>query len=211
LRGGNGNDVLYGGDDRDTIFGDAGSDTIYGEAGPDLLVGGMDADTLDGGAGDDELWGDSSGDTMRGGSGADLLVGGTGTDEMWGGAEGDRLYAGEGDDKLYGEGGDDALFNYSLDASGGPNPLDNTDASDVDRFDGGAGLDRIWLWGDRASYRLQVNTTDHTLEIFDVVRNGFSPGTVVARNVELIVFTVGPANEVTVESLGVPHDAWGWV
>ena len=55
------------------------------------------------------------------------------------------------------------------------------------------------------------DAADHTLEIFDNNADAFSPGTIVARNVEFIQFSDGPVRSVTAADLGVPHADWHWV
>ena len=119
---------------------------IIGTAGDDVLVGTDASDTLTGLGGADRL---------SGSGGNDVLLGGDGHDHLDGGYGNDQLTSGLGDDTLLGGDGDDIInltpwFMTRID-------VDQVDGGDGDdrvvflgdvrlgQFQGGAGIDSIWL------------------------------------------------------------------
>jgi len=128
LAGGSGNDALQGGAGNDTLSGDAGNDFLVGLAGRDTLTGGDGDDILEGGAGADRLdggagfdWADYENSTA--GVTVDLTL--TGAQKSNGDASGDIL---TGIEAIRGSAYNDRLIG---------------DATDNNRFEGGAGADYI--------------------------------------------------------------------
>lgn len=105
-----------------------GADTIIGTAFGDTIDGGDGSDSVTGGGGDDSVTGNEGDDTLTGSGGNDSLNGNHGADTVNGGVGNDSLDGGRGADILNGDDGDDVL-------SGAPND------SNVDRLDGGPGID----------------------------------------------------------------------
>ena len=169
IRAGTGDDSVLGGEGDDTIDTGAGNDTIRGDGpgvadsndraypglypadaipdnnrdfitaglGNDLVYGGDDADTLFGDGGDDTLYAGIDADSVVGGEGNDTLVGEEGSDTMDGGVGNDLLVGG-----TYTPGAGDPVAQ--------PNPLNLTDATDLDpgndrdSLSGGFGNDTIY-------------------------------------------------------------------
>jgi Ca2+-binding RTX toxin-like protein len=152
LEGGTGNDLLTGGKGGDWLDGGIGVDTASyaasedgvtvdltnnannkdGEAAGDQL---FNIENIIGTTKDDDLTGDGNGNKLGGGEGADTLDGGAGNDLLDGGLAGDTLEAGAGNDTLLGgDGSDTLLLGGNLTA--------------LDKIDGGAGGDDLYLDGD---------------------------------------------------------------
>lgn len=156
--------VDFGSDEEETITrtdGTEGDDTLTGSAGRDLIIGAAGADLLDGAAGDDQLEGGFGDDVLRGGAGNDVLLSARGEDTLEGGAGHDLLYGGVGDDLLSGDAGDDILDGgqgedtlrggagndllIGFHDSARDDVIDTPDVVDVDRLEGGAGSDLIFV------------------------------------------------------------------
>jgi Ca2+-binding RTX toxin-like protein len=133
---GNGN--AYGGYGNDSIYGSDGNNKIYGQDGDDAIsTGDSGRDSVWGGRGDDiivaqysssaTLYGEAGNDTIYGSFGNDVIDGGAGDDWLgtWGGR--DRLRGGTGDD----------TFVWLDD--------EDTSASGVSNFSGGAGRDTLFV------------------------------------------------------------------
>jgi serralysin len=169
-RGGRGDDqlvgnqlrnLLRGGDGRDRQIGGDGDDTLYGESGGDWLWGGGGSDRLDGGR---------DGDVIRGGDGRDSAIGGAGNDTMLGDDGDDRLWGGLGNDRLYGGAGNDVLKDYT--------------GNDV--YTGNDGVDRVYVMGLRAGYRLEG--FDGGTRLVDIDASDGDFGRDILRGIELVRF-----------------------
>lgn len=137
ILGNDNGDKLVGGFGDDRLGGGAGNDTLTGDAGDDVLRGFAGRDTLTGGAGDDQLEGGAGADILDGGSGFDWAVyrnstagvtvdlNVTGAQKSSGEASGDIL---SGIEAIWGSAYNDRLIG---------------DATDNNRFEGGAGADYI--------------------------------------------------------------------
>jgi len=128
LTGGFGDDALQGGAGNDTLSGDAGNDFLVGLAGRDTLTGGDGDDVLEGGTGADRLdggagfdWADYENST----AGVTVNLTLTGAQKSNGDASGDIL---TGIEAIWGSAYNDRLIG---------------DATDNNRFEGGAGADYI--------------------------------------------------------------------
>ena len=146
--GGSGSDRLsYSGKGTATLSGGVGNDTLV--LGPNVSGG-----TLNGGDGNDSLTseatssgagvtlnGHGGGDTLRGGAGNDVLSGGPGNDILEGRGGRDTVSGGDGDDLLT-----ETLSNLAAGES----------------FDGGAGFDRIILYGRSVADDFRVTTLGTT-------------------------------------------------
>lgn len=169
LEGGEGADELNGGAGNDTLIGGAGDDTYHVDSAGDVvteLAGGgrdrvialvdhvlasevEDLSLVDGvregtgnglanvitGAGGDNL--------LRGLDGNDTLLGGDGRDRLEGGAGEDTLRGGTGDDVMAGGSGNDTYY------------VDSVGDRVVEEFDGGIGIDTVWVADGIASYTLR--------------------------------------------------------
>ncbi|MGK9247973.1 hypothetical protein KXS07_36910 [Inquilinus limosus] len=170
LHGGSGNDELHGGDDNDKLYGNDDDDLIRGGAGQDWLEGGEGGDSLEGEDGQDELYGGRGNDRLHGGDdddrlhgegGDDHLVGSDGADELVGGAGADRLEGGAGvDTARYADSAEGVLVDLFNCSGWGGDAMGDTlffvenvigsAYGDIfiannltNRFDGGAGTDRV--------------------------------------------------------------------
>jgi Ca2+-binding RTX toxin-like protein/serine/threonine protein phosphatase PrpC len=120
---------------ENTRVGTASAETLTGTATSDFLHGAGGNDTIDGGAGQDLVYGGEGNDTVRGGLGDDYVFGNEGDDQLFGGDGNDYLVGGTGIDTLRGEVGNDFML-----------------YDPQDTFDGGAGIDTIYLndWRERS-------------------------------------------------------------
>jgi Ca2+-binding RTX toxin-like protein len=80
LSGTVGSDRLYGREGNDSLYGRSGDDLLVGGAGADRLEGGLGADRLSGGSGSDDLNGFDGDDIIADGPGSDVIDGGFGDD-----------------------------------------------------------------------------------------------------------------------------------
>ncbi len=135
----------------DNFAGDYGDDRMIGGGGNDKLDGWWGGNSyIDGGAGNDTLigsmgWaGSGSTDTLIGGAGNDTLSSRTGNDTLLGGTGNDTLTAeydftlGFGKDVLSGGDGNDSLRNINFNSG-----YVYAFATDVMKYDGGAGFDTL--------------------------------------------------------------------
>jgi Peptidase_C39 like family/RTX calcium-binding nonapeptide repeat (4 copies) len=123
----------------------------FGGVGADTLIGGSAADELDGGYGNDLLIGGGDNDILIGGNGDDTLSGGDGNDVLYGQVGDDRLDGGSGQDLLSGDAGNDVLL-FSADGTWDARPSPGGaalagKARSFDGFQGGEGMDRVYLSG----------------------------------------------------------------
>lgn len=174
VRGSNGRDAIQGNELDNILFGDAlaggagGNDTISAGEGDDTVYAGAGDDVVDPDLGDDLIFGGTGADTLNGGSGVDTIQGGRGADVMYGGSDtGDTVsYAGSSaavrvtityGSATTGVGGDAAGdtiggFGHVI-GSGHDDVLTDSVKPTVafgyndNRFDGGAGNDRLALGG----------------------------------------------------------------
>ncbi|MGL4490296.1 MAG: calcium-binding protein [Rhizobiaceae bacterium] len=158
IMGGAGNDVIQAGEGNDTVFGGSGDDLISGEAGDDDLFGDAGSDTLSGNAGDDLIDGGDDNDYVAGNEGDDALFGGAGDDILLGGIGKDTLTDGSGEDILNGDEGDDE---FTL-----------TNDNQVDRLDGGLGLDTLNL--STATTAIRANLTTNTVSSLETGQNAIT-------------------------------------
>lgn len=171
------NNVIEGRDGNDTLRGGAGLDTIRGENHDDLINGGAGVDKMFGGFGEDTIsWEGASGgvtatlaeDDLLEGSKLSIATGGAdankdefqgfermiGTDfadKLTGNQWHNELTGGLGNDILTGNDGDDIFYVRPGQGSG-------------DVFDGGNGLDLIWIQGD--GDMILENFQDHNIEVW---------------------------------------------
>ena len=148
----------FGGDSVDFINAAAGNDYLAGCAGDDHLFGGDGNDKIFNGCGNDRSFGGIGNDDIRGEDGTDSLYGGDGNDQLNGDAdalsglsliENDFLDGGLGDDILTGGQGMDTLIgglgNDTLVV--GPNTSNASTDLLVDQLSGGAGIDKLSVYG----------------------------------------------------------------
>jgi Ca2+-binding RTX toxin-like protein len=182
------NVVLTGTGGRDVLNGSAGADLIDGLGGPDEIRGGTGNDVIHGGDALDVLYGEEGADRIEGGAGDDQIYGGKGSDLLYGGDGNDYLSDEDGADFFYGEDGNDSLLLirgslhadlvtadggagddqisiYSLGASRfvanggtGDDTFFISALKDLATLTLGAGVDKIVLGGDNASYLLNTGT-----------------------------------------------------
>ena len=194
--GGDGNNLarLGGGDDlyahtttrlylgSESVWGELGNDGIYTAAGTDTAFGGDGNDTIYVGRNNDVAYGGLGNDNIRGEDGLDSLYGGDGNDTLNGDAdalsgtaliEDDSLDGGLGDDSLIGGYGADTLIgglgNDTLVI--GPNTSNTTTDLNVDLLFGGAGIDKLSVYGPNyyMSQAVTVILAPTTLVQFDGV------------------------------------------
>jgi Ca2+-binding RTX toxin-like protein len=192
ISGGPGDDVLNGGTAGDLLHGDEGTDTLKGNEGPDYLAEGrtaastdeLDADTFSGGPGGDRVLyrlstqgvsvdldgvaddglpteGDnvfSDVEGIEGSAAPDLLIGNDESNSLAGLGGNDSLVGRRGIDTFFGGTGNDVLFEGSEAA--------DTDALDVDNFNGDDGVDTVSYLGATAGVAVSL----------DGVRNDGRPG-----------------------------------
>lgn len=132
-------DRFVGSEAAEVVFGGAGNDRLALRGGPDIAFGGLGDDRICGGRGRDILSGGGGDDVVLGGACADVVAGGRGDDVVIGGRGDDVLIDGLGSDLLWGGAGCDVFLYSEAALIGGTTGLDH------DRFDGGAGRDRLVL------------------------------------------------------------------
>lgn len=166
LLGGSGHDRLNGGEGNDTLKGNWGNDTLYGDAGDDILRGEGGNDLVHGGAGNDDVADYYGTNTLIGGFGNDMLTGGLGRDTLIGvetafSGTGFGFGAGEVDMLRGGKGSDTFVLGNASRAyysDGDPLTIGDSDYALIKDFK--VGEDVILLHGARASYSLDIYTTD---------------------------------------------------
>jgi Ca2+-binding RTX toxin-like protein len=200
---------IVGGEGADTLSGGEGGDTLLGGAGDDLLDGGKGADRLEGGEGNDTYVVDSAGDIVKDtGGDADLVriqgdtvatyvmtegienlihegskaitvTGNALNNRIEGSTLSDTLKGGAGDDVLIGNAGDDKLL-------GGDGDDHFLEELGNDSYDGGAGVDTLYLAGSADDYGFSLPTASG-VKITGLGR------TLTVTGVEQVVFAADPA------------------
>lgn len=132
-------DIVEGTSGNDVLSGQPGRDLIYGYGGDDVIHGGSGDDLIEGGDGDDVIYGEGGSDQLYGGDGNDTIYSGDGSD--WsptgiisGGDGDDLIITGSGSQLTFGDDGNDVFI---INEDGGEV------GGDLDRHDGGAGIDTV--------------------------------------------------------------------
>lgn len=176
---------------HDQLSGGAGNDYLDGGQGNDILTGNAGIDTLVGGQGDDTLFG-SDGADMAGDHGvSNFLWGFDGDDILYGGEGADLLVGGAGRDSFYGGAGNDWIY------------LDSDD--DLAALNGGAGLDRVFVFTTDESFTLDVTAVEVEVVFGGDERNIFD-----ATGYTSTVFLIGAGGDDIVIGGEAVDVLWGY-
>ena len=129
---------------------------FYGKA--PIVLGDEAANTINGDERGEQINAGGGNDTVAGGGGNDLIYGGWGSDSLSGGDGEDLIYGGTGNDSLAGGDGND-IFRVT----------GNTDCGfeGYDKYDGGAGRDRIVAYGGKVDIGLTAFAPKNGVETVD--------------------------------------------
>ena len=129
---------------------------FYGQA--PIMLGDEAANTIDGDERGEQINAGGGNDSISAGAGNDLVYGGWGSDRVRGGDGNDLIYGGSGNDSLEGGSGED-VFRVTGSAGCG--------LEGYDRYDGGAGTDRIVAYGGKVDIGLAAFGPANSVEIVD--------------------------------------------
>ncbi|MEF8728014.1 MAG: calcium-binding protein [Accumulibacter sp.] len=134
---------------------------FYGKA--PIVLGDEAANTINGDERAEQLNAGGGNDSISAGGGNDLVYGGWGSDSVRGGEGNDLIYGGFGNDNLEGGFGDDTFRVAGIAGCG---------FEGYDRYDGGAGKDRIVAYGGKVDIGLAAFGPANGIEIVDASGTG---------------------------------------
>ncbi|MEC3862425.1 hypothetical protein VK792_14125 [Mesobacterium sp. TK19101] len=196
INGGGGADRIYGNTQADPsgstyadiLSGGSGNDTILGANGNDTIEGGTGSDSLNGGGGTHDVLsyensiagvvvnlenntaggGDATGDSI---SNFEDFLGSSNNDTVYGGDLDSSIDGANGNDSLVGDGGQDTLRGgIGNDTLRPGNSSDHIVAGEI--YDGGSGVDTLWVNGSAPHTKDFRNVTLTSLEQIVFRENG---------------------------------------
>ena len=200
--GGGENTITAGAGDSEITTGD-GSNTIATGAGDSTIVAGNGSNTIATGEGNSVITAGDGGNTIATGAGINQVTSGSGNDTIATAAGDDIVKGGGGSDKVTTLAGADTLIYVA----------ENNDASSIDLYDGGTGIDTLLLeLTQDESTDIDIQTDIENYQAFLASSTGESTGSftfsslgLTVNNIEELVVTVAePVDEEPV--VGEPVD-----